>query len=227
VQSYTLLIISGGWVFLNRPTKINSNDTGEFTPVIDSSLSKKYAPVFISNKDNGLPYKLYYRAATDKNGNTYIAYHPVWNNELNKSSGFMPFLNRTLYTGGLKLQKLMFGKEDIESVMYKIDSTGKIVEIDYETAAGYDPKGFSVSHKNVKVTEPLDTPGYFKVISWNHLFEYQKSFEDKNDGYQAVTLAPEYFTQKDWEAYEIFKEKETILKKNRAHFIFERKTAEL
>jgi len=171
-------------------------------------------------------------------------------------------LSRILYTGGLSLQGLMFGPGDIEAVALAIDPVGwKVVEIDYETAADYNPSAFSVKHKAVSLTGSFALPIRFKVISWNHLFELEE--QGASDAKALVapatiigstmppsTAAPDkvidsaaapptpiassnsipeaalsYFTPELWEKYGIWKNPETILRKDRAHFIWERGAA--
>jgi len=168
-----------------------------------------------------------YRASRDENGNTHIAYHPVWEHETNPAPGLMPLLSRMLYTGGLRIQRTMFGKGDVEVVGFVIDPKGTIVKIDYETAKDYDPKKFGVTHSDVSVKGKFFPPVAFRVVSWNHLFDLLKPGSGGPGPDEAdVKPAPSYFTRQLWEEYGMFKRRETRLKKNRAHYLYEREHVE-
>ena len=223
VLAIIILFILCGYIFLNRTVRTNSNSIEGFTPIKDDSLALRYTPKIIADNEVGEPYKVLYRAAKDDHGNTYIAYHFVWKNEINKSKGIMPMLNRNIYTGGIGLQKKMFGKEDIEVILLTLDVDNNIIEVDYETAVDYDVKDFTVKHKNVKIKKTVKSPIYFQVISWNHLYDFIEKYDKKEfDNNKVVELVPEYFSNKEWDYYKMFKEKETMISKNRAHYEFER-----
>ena len=257
---------------LYYPTgKQESPPTG-YAPLRDDELAAHFQPVFDCPTEFGPILAVYYRAAIDDSGIIHIAYHPLWERERNNAKGIGPFLSRILYTGGLSLQGLMFGPGDIEAVALAIDPVGwKIVEIDYETAADYNPSAFSVKHKAVSLTGSFALPIRFKVISWNHLFELEEqgasdakalvapatiigftmppstAAPDKVIDYAtahaeaiASSAAPptpiassnsipeaalSYFTPELWDKYGIWKNPETILRKDRAHFIWERGVA--
>lgn len=213
--------------FLTVTVKVHETSAPGFTPFKDDALALKYAPVFRCPREYGVPTAVYYRASHDEKGNTHIAYHPVWERETNHAPGLMPLLSRMLYTGGLKLQRTMFGKGDVEAVGFMIDPKGVIVRIDYETAKDYDPKKFGVTHRDVSLTGRFAPPVTFRIISWNHLFDMVRPgtvITGKDD--VDVKPAPAYFTRSLWEEYGMFKKHETRLKKNRAHFLYEREWVE-
>ncbi|MBL8022003.1 MAG: hypothetical protein JNM27_20175 [Leptospirales bacterium] len=213
-----LIFVGVGW-FLLRTTRINSPETPGFEPLRDDALAQRYAPSIISPEEFDQPVALYYRAARS-NGKQYITYHFVWAGETNPAPGFFPWLNRSLYTGGLRLQKIMFGKGDVEMVSLVIDAAGNLDEVIYETAENHDPSDFGVKHSTVRtVAKP---PLVFEVVSWNHLFLLKDSADQRGT---ARLLRPEYFTQSLWEEYEMVKERETVLKRSRAHQAYERRAA--
>ena len=109
-------------------------------------------------------------------GILHIAYHPVWTRERNDTKAWGPFLSRWLYTGGLSLQRAMFGIGDIESIGLTINPENKeITKVEYETAANYNPVNFSVKHLNVDKEGLFKSPLHFMVISWNHLFSFEEA----------------------------------------------------
>lgn len=220
-----LLIVAAG-IFLNVTTKTNSPKAEGFKPLRDDALAQRFAPRFISGIENGLPAECYYRASVDEKGNIYIAYHPVWTYERNENSGFMPLLSRVLYTGGLKLQKVMFGKGDVEVVGITLNRQKKIVELRYETADRYEPTDFSVTHKDIVLTEGMEPPLCFRVISWNHLFDFVPAKKIAGESGASIQPKAEYFAAALWRDYEMVKIKETNIKKSRAHFIWEREGVE-
>jgi hypothetical protein len=214
-----------------------------YTPLRDDDLAARYRPVFDCPAEFGPIIALYYRAARDDSGVIHIAYHPLWAGERNDAKAFGPFLSRLLYTGGLSLQRLMYGPGDIETIGLAIDpASGKIVEVDYETAADYDPSSFSVKHQDVSLKGSFDPPLRFQVASWNHLFALEENTAASAEAASgnAVTsgAAPRaeaaltaaaaplsYFTPELWAKYAIWKNPETILRKDRAHFPWEREVA--
>jgi len=161
----------------------------------------------------------------------------------------------------------MYGPGDIETIGLAIDpASGKIVEVDYETAADYDPSRFGVKHQEVTLKGSFDPPLHFQVISWNHLFRLEEdratelgngalsvepasnkvTSAERASGEAAsantgstevaaavvalpgVAMEPlaeaplSYFTPELWAKYAIWKNPETILRKDRAHFPWER-----
>ncbi len=200
--------------FLTRTTKENSLSAPGFTPVRDDAAALRYAPSIVSGSEYGDPVALYYRAAVN-GGKLHITYHYVWEKEENPHPGFLPLLNRIIYTGGLRLQKTMFGPADIEKVSVVV-SAGNVESVLFETAGEYNPSAFGVKHSPVSLGQ---LPGAFRVMSWNHLFEAAA-------GGPVVLLKPEYFTQEKWQHYEMVKLKESFLSRSRAHEAYERITAE-
>ena len=225
-----------------------------YTPLRDDYMAARYMPVFDCPPEYGPILAVYYRAAWDSSGVFHIAYHPVWAKEWNATKAFGPFMSRCLYTGGLSLQRLMFGPGDIEAIGFSIDPASEnVMEIDYETATDYRPSNFSVKHKKVSLKGNFASPLHFKVISWNHLFEFEGATSaetsaaiDKTSSggaiaAQASTTAPaetashttntepapplSYFTSELWAKYGMWKNPETILRKDRAHFVWERGAA--
>lgn len=213
------------------PVKIYEENIKGYAPIIDDTLAQEFSPIIYSENKYDNPYRILYRASIDENNNIYLAYHIFWKNEVNSNDGFMPMLNRLFYTGGLKLQKTMFGKEDIEVIEVMINSEREVVRIQYETAENYNPKDFSVEHKSIKIEEDHISAGKkikdigFNVISWNHLFEAVRTSDmDLLHKYNKFNIIPEYFSNKEWKEYGMFKKINTMLKKNRAHFEYERET---
>ena len=197
----------------------NADTVPGFTPIKDSELANRYAPLLAIGSEHGDPFAIYYRASKDLEGNTHITYHYFWEKEENTHSGTGPFFSRNIYTGGIKLQKTMFGKGDIEQVSFIIDSYGRIGQVEYETAEDYDPSKFGVKHKTILRKEQHKEPVVFKVMSWNHLFDYVGDNASNSSNY--IRITPVYFNQKLWEEYEMVKEKESFLSRSRAHKPYE------
>lgn len=208
------LLIVGAVIFLNRTTKENSLDAPGFAPVRDDALAKRYMPLIESGSSYGDPVAVYYRAAVE-GPRTHITYHYVWEKEENLNPGFLPFLNRTIYTGGLRLQRKMFGPADIEKVSLVIRD-GRVERAIFETAADYNPSAFGVSHKRIELDA---VPAGFRVMSWNHLFE------PVNTVTRPVAVEASYFTEDKWSEYEMVKLRETFLSRSRAHEPYERRAA--
>lgn len=224
ILSFFITFIICFILYLSMPTKIHTLDIGTFTPIRNDELAKKFTPsIFTSSKDD-IPKNIFYRAAIDNTGNTHIAYHILWDKEVNNSSGILPLLNRCLYTGGLKIQEKIFGKGDIEVIEVILDKHGHPTKLSYETAKDYDPTAFSVTHETIVKATNSQIPLNFEVVSWNHMFHH---IEDSTELENLVKthLQPEYFEDELWMEYEIFKEKERIFNKSRAHYIYERKSA--
>lgn len=208
------------------PIKINKNSISGYEAIRNDILADKFKPSIILNNEFDNPYKILYRASVDDEGNTYIAYHIFWSNEVNLTNGIMPFLSKNIYTGGLKIQKFMYGKEDVEVIEIKLNSKNEIVRIQYETAEDYNTNNFSVKHKNV-VVSGNDLEAYkagelaFKVISWNHLFELNELEGVNIDEKEIVNLDVNYFNNEEWKNYKMIKKVNTLLKKDRAHYDYE------
>jgi hypothetical protein len=208
-----------------------------FTPLRDDALAARYCPEFVSEPAFGPIIAVYYRAARDAEGTLHIAYHPAWAREVNKGRGFGPFLSRTVYTGGLSLQRAIFGKGDIESIAIAVDGAGQVVRVEYETAKDYDPAAFSVTHAALSEGGPFDLPLRFRVVSWNHLFARMSAGDPvppsdlvwsagaattgrANPTGQAAPLA--WFSPALWKEWAMWKNPETVIRKDRAHFAWER-----
>ncbi len=195
-----------------------------YAPLRDDNLALRYLPSFDCPEEFGPIIAVYYRSASEESGILRMAYHPVWERERNDTKAFLPFLSRWLYTGGLSLQRAMYGKGDVESIGISIDPvTGEILGIEFETAAGYSSSDFSVRHEKVIRKGPFSLPLRFKVMSWNHLFALDETIVPNNDRTLGAGGPPlGYFTSGLWDEYAMWKNPETILRKNRAHFIWER-----
>lgn len=217
------ILIIGIFIFLfNHTTKIVLLDVEGYTPIKNDPLAREFAPSIIAQAEEDEPIGLYYRAAKDEFGNTYIAYHFLWEKEVNNNKGIKPFLNRILYTGGLKLQSKIFGKGDIEVIEVKLNANDEIVQVTYEIPEDYDENDFSVKHETIVKNDNISYPLKFKVASWNHLFEYVDGKNEISSDYKEYKLVPNYFADELWNEYEMVKEKEKISKKSRAHFEYER-----
>jgi hypothetical protein len=212
--------------FLTATVNVLEPGAPGFTPVKDDAAAESYAPTLLSNDTFGFPRKCYYRAARDGSGNLHIAYHPVWEYERNDSGGLMPFLSRMFYTGGLKIQRIMFGKGDVEVIAVTVDRRGVGTELRYERPKDYNPATFTVKHEKVALTGTFVTMPAFRVSSWNHLFEKADGPDAApRPGERAWRCEPEYFTDALWEEYTMVRLNETRLRKSRAHFVWERTSA--
>ncbi len=209
--------------YLNTTVNMLEETIPGFTPARDDDAARRFAPSLISNDDFGFPHACLYRAARDGKGNLHLAYHPVWEYERNNAGGLMPFLSRILYTGGLSIQRFMFGKGDVEVISAIISSQGKIISIEFERPKDYNPATFTVAHQTVRLQETFNQMPVFRVSSWNHLFEIEQG--DGNAAKENEKLwrcNPEYFTEDLWNQYTMVRLKETRLRKSRAHLPWER-----
>jgi hypothetical protein len=203
------------------PTAKKEAPPKELMPVRDDVLASRFLPVFDCPDEYGPILAIYYRASRDAAGLTHIAYHPAWARERNTTKAWGPFLSRWLYTGGLSLQRAMFGIGDIESIGLTLNpSQTEVLEIEYETAADYNPANFGVRHLKVQAKGPFTLPLVFRVVSWNHLFAFETGAAGKPTTAAAAPLS--YFTPELWAKYAMWKNPETILRKDRAHFVWER-----
>jgi len=209
-------------IVMYYPTEGKESPPSGYTFIRDDALAALYQPFFDCPPEYGPILEVYYRAAKDESGILHIAYHPLWARERNDAKAWGAFLSRWLYTGGLSLQRVMFGSGDIETIGLAIDpASGKIIEIDYETAADYSPSSFSVKHINIIKTGLFSFPPRFSVVSWNHLFSLEEETPaSPNTPVSNIPLA--YFTLELWSKYAIWKNPETLLRKDRAHFVWER-----
>jgi hypothetical protein len=95
-----------------------------WTPVRDDELALAHLPGLHSPDAFGEPVAALYRAARAADGGLFIGYHFVWEREENPAPGLGPALSRIIYTGGLSLQRLMFGKGDVELVVVELGPDG-------------------------------------------------------------------------------------------------------
>lgn len=222
LMAFTIFIILIGSLELLAEENITQKT---YKAIRNDKLAQKYSPQFIPLSNYDKPFTIYYRCAIDEKGNTYLAYHPTWTKEENSTSGLLPWLNRNIYTGGLKLQKILYGPGDIEAIAITIAPSGKIIFIQYERGANYNPKNFSVKHESIKLNGSFSTPIIFRITTWNHLFEFIE--KPSNDtAAKSLNFKPEYFTTERWNYYQMIKIKENALSKNRAVFEWELISAE-
>ncbi|HBO42158.1 MAG TPA: hypothetical protein DD477_13215 [Spirochaetaceae bacterium] len=202
--------------------------------VRDDAIAARFAPLLHVPAEYGILEAVYYRAAISPDGRLHLAYHPVWAFERNANSGFLPLLNRLVYTGGLSLQRLMFGNGDVELIVCVLDPAGQqIEEVWYERPAGYDPAAFSVSHEPRREAFGEAGRPELRVASWNHLFEpgglngslsgngVSNQIADQSAAVTTIPPIPAYFDAALWAAYRMTKSRPTRLFKHRAHFDWE------
>ncbi|MCS6985527.1 MAG: hypothetical protein NZM25_10445 [Leptospiraceae bacterium] len=178
-------------------------------PVRDDSFAQKFCPQIKAHPQYGSPYRMLYRLGIDNSGGFYLACHPVYEKEENPHEGFLPLLSRLVYTGGLSLQKIIFGPEDVELIEVRINQKGEIYHIGYEDAENYNPTSFSVKHRPLTLLGGKP-PLCFGIRSWNHMV-YPLPAKDCRDN----TIKVEYFSEGLWKKYRMFKEREGFLRKSR------------
>lgn len=213
------------WVYLTPVEAAHQYPSG-FTPIQDDALASRFVPVIISDDVKNPIIAIYYRAAKADDGSVFIAYHPAWAYEKNeKGTGFMPFLSRYVYTGGLSLQHLMFGKGDIEVITITLNSALQMVSLKYERPDAYSAESFSVKHVTVETSVPegIERP-LFKVTSWNHLFVLD-GFASAETARAVSPVQLSYFSDTLWQSYSMVKERQTKIQKNRAHEKWELRSA--
>jgi hypothetical protein len=198
------------------------DETGNLKKMQDDALAAKYCPVFVQG-DKIKPdlEAVYYRMAEDET-RILIAYHPTWSYEKNETpKGFEGVWDKLFYTGGLKLQGVIYGPGDNEVVEIVVDKkSGKIVRLRFEGADlsnGQEKKHLAREYKDDPAL--TDPPVYLEVITWNHMFEL--SGKDKTDGKKVFLLKPEYFTDQLWAHYKMTKKHQTPLGMDRAHYKWE------
>lgn len=211
-----------------RTVRENSAEVPDFAPLRDDALAAAFAPRLLAPRGAEFgpapadPEALYYRASRDEQGRLHIAYFFAWPYERNESPGLAPLMNRLVYTGGLGLQRVLFGPGDVEVVSLILGPAGAVEQVEYEIPENYDPARFGVTHKTVREPAAARGPLYFRVASWNHLFE-RAAAPGTDD--RIIALAPQYFEAPLWERYRMFKARETLLSRNRAHPLFAREAA--
>ena len=153
----------------------------------------------------------------DKNADTVPDFTPIKDDELAKR--YAPILESGSEHGdpyGLYYRA--------SKVSLIIDKTGKIQQVEYETAENYDPNKFGVKHKHMERKGFHKEPVLFKVISWNHLFDYIA--DNSSNVVNTIRLTPVYFNQQLWEEYGMVKEKESFFSRSRAHKPYEKEFVE-
>lgn len=214
----SLLIVLGVVIFwVLRPIRNTDFATPGFTPLRDAALARKYVPRLIPHSLYGGPTHIYYRMARAMNGDLHIAYHPFFPNEENPHSGVGPLLSRNLYTGGLNLKTFMYGPADVELIEVFVNPNGAVNAVVYETARNYRPSAFGVEHSPQTIANP-PLPLCFTVMTWNHMFSAEKP--EKCTSSAATPL--EYFSERQWIELRMVKNTEAILRRNRAHRVYER-----
>ncbi len=205
-------------------------DLSAYTPIRDDELAARFAPALLPSREHGDPVALLYRASRHASGDIHLTYHFVWEYERNPSSGCQPWLSRNLYTGGIGLQGIMFGRGDIELVSLRLNSAGRPYFLAYETADAYDPNAFAVKHLRLSHEtegDDLSPPLVFAVISWNHLFERRDPAQLSAVVQSSlIRLQPVYFTEALWREYEMVKERTGFFSRHRAHEPFEREAVD-
>ncbi|MBS0617332.1 MAG: hypothetical protein JSR44_04045 [Spirochaetes bacterium] len=215
---FIILGVVAFWVL--RPIRETIFTTEKFTPLRNDVLAKKYLPIILPHALYGAPERILYRMARDATGAIHIAYHPYYANEENPHAGFGAAASRYLYTGGLKLQRFIFGPADVELIEVILSNAGIVLELHYEDAKNYNPKSFSVRHEAKAVQNPA-SPFCFETRSWNHMFALVAAA--RCTGVNPLPLA--YFNDDEWQRLKMVKKTEAILRRNRAHRIYERVAA--
>jgi len=216
---FVILGVVTFWVL--RPIRETNFSTGDFTPLRNDVLAKKHLPIILPHALYGAPERILYRMARDATDSIHIAYHPYYTSEENPHAGFGAALSRYLYTGGLKLQRLIFGPADVELIEVILSNTGAVREIHYEDAKNYKPQSFSVQHEAKAVQNP-ESPFCFETRSWNHMFALVSAARCTGVNPPPVT----YFSDVEWQRCKMVKKTEAILRRNRAHRIYERVAAQ-
>lgn len=180
-------------------------------PLRDDALARAHLPGLRSPAAYGSPIAVKYRAARRSDGSVFIGYHFIWEREENPAPGLGPALSRALYTGGLSLQRLMFGKGDVELVVVELEADGRARAFSYEEAAGYDPSSFAVTHAPARRELAPGDRALLTVMSWNHLFRALPTGS-------AVDADPplSYFEEEAWRAYGMHKARPSFLRRDRA-----------
>lgn len=196
------------------------DEKGRLEHFKDQALAEKYCPVIVQGEGiEPEPSHIYYRMARDES-RIFIACHVAWPYEKDESRGLAAAWNKLFYTGGLKLQRKIFGPEDIEVVELVVDRpSGKIIRIRYESAE-LAPAGGKVKQNHVgREADGAEPPVYFETISWNHMFALVG--EEELAGKKLYRLAPEYFSQERWDYYRMSKKRQSLLSQDRAYFSWE------
>ena len=186
----------------------------------DDALAQKYCPVIV--QDKGIEPEvthIYYRMGEDE-GRILIAYHVTWPYEKDESKGMAAAWNKLFYTGGLKLQRQIFGPEDNEVIEVSVDKkTGNIIRLRYESAeVSKIEEKVKQNHMGTE-EKSAELPLYFETITWNHMFAHIRP--DQVSGKRVYKIEPVYFTQERWEYYQMSKKHQTPLSQDRAYYKWE------
>jgi len=195
-------------------------EQGELKLFQDQALAERYAPVIAQGEGiEPAPDHLYYLMA-DSPGRIFIAYHVSWPYEKDETKGLAAAFNKVFYTGGLKLQKKIFGPEDIEVVELVIDKqSGEIARVRYESAE-VEKKGNKVKQNHQgREAENVKPPVYFETITWNHMFALISP--EELGARKVYQLQPEYFSAERWEYYKMAKKRRSLFSQDRAYFSWE------
>ena len=189
-------------------------EPGEFQMVKDDELAQRYCPVIVQGEGiEPEPSAIYYRMAS-QGERIFIAYHIVWAYEKGEGKGFEKLWNKLFYTGGLKLQKVIFGPGDVEAIEIVIDREKRdMLRLRYERA------GHQGVEKTAEELRGIEKP-YLEVTTWNHMFELISP--EETSGKRVYSLKPEYFTEELWRYYKITKKHKHLLSQPRAHFSWEK-----
>ena len=191
-----------------------SKEPGEFQPVQEDEIAERYCPIIVQAQGiEPEPGAIYYRMAyQDKR--IFIAYHIVWAYEKGEGKGLEKLWNKLFYTGGLKLQKVIFGPSDVEAIELVVDKeSGEIIRLRYEQ------EGHQGIERSGQELAGLEKP-YFEVTTWNHMFELISKAQIS--GKKVYNLKPEYLTEELWRYYKITKKHNHLLSQPRAHFSWEK-----
>jgi hypothetical protein len=209
----TLVLLAIAGAFFIPTGKVPAPPEG-WKALRDDALAAKFAPPISCPERFGAIERVLYRAARGPDGSIRIAYHYVWDHEENPAGTFGAFLSRMLYTGGLSLQRLMFGPGDVEAIGVELSPSLEPVSISYEEAEGYDEAAMTVRHRKVIDAPWPESGASFEVASWNHLFSL-------SEGIVSEAPAPEYFDAGEWARYGMTKAPPTFVFRHRAHFDWE------
>lgn len=211
-----------------RPFDMRRQFPPNMVPIRDDELALRNCPTFACKEELGRILAIYYRAAIHtETGLVHIAYHPVWDREVNTSATLGGLVSRHFYTGGLALQRLIYGKEDVECIGIVIDPSHdeRVVSIHYETADDYNEGNLFVRHAPVEEHGGVfERPLCFKIISWNHLSVRisRRTGGDLESARSDCSAPPlSYFTCELWNEYSMTKRVETLFNRDRAHFAWE------
>ena len=212
IESVVLLLLPGLWVVPSA-----AGGACELAPGPLREAVMRFAPVIVQRPEiPAAPEAMLYRAATSGDGRLLlIAYHVVWPYEQDPRPGFWPAVTRAVYTGGLRLQSVIYGPGDVEVIELEVDlETMKLLRVSYETA-DYDARGGVIHVQVVKEGDKLpdQLPLYFEVVSWNHLFELRERPPAPDQ--PVHRLEPRPFTEELWVYYRMSKSVRTPLSRDR------------